>query len=122
MEELRNQIETGIGFDGCRIFGSARKRIQRFAFLIGGFGENQFHMPQTAMEMGAEAVIIGEMSEFIVVGCLEMGLPVIETLHSVSEIPGIRRQAEVLSERLAGLRVEYIPSGAMSFSREEKSV
>ncbi len=68
------------------------------------------------MEMGAEAVIIGEMSEFIVISCLEMGLPVIESLHSISEIPAIRRQAEMLSERLPEVRVEYIPSGATAFT------
>ena len=39
--------------------------------------------------MGAEAIIIGEMSEFIVIACLEMGMPVIESLHSASEIPAI---------------------------------
>ena len=66
--------------------------------------------------MGAEAIIIGEMSEFIVIACLEMGLPVIESLHSMSEIPGIRNQAKLLKERLHPLPVEYVPSGATSFS------
>jgi putative NIF3 family GTP cyclohydrolase 1 type 2 len=66
--------------------------------------------------MGAEAVIIGEMSEFIVIACLEMGLPVIETLHSVSESPAIRRQAQILSECLPQLPVHYIPSGAAAIS------
>lgn len=84
--------------------------------MIGGFGENQLHMPQAARVMGAEAIIIGEMSEFIVIACLEMGLPVIETLHSASESPAIRRQAAMLSEHLGkqfpGIPVTYIPSGA----------
>ena len=117
LQELRNAVEKGLGFAGCRVFGDDGKRIRRFAFLIGGFGENQLHMPQAAMEMGAEAIIIGEMSEFIVIACLEMGVPVIETLHSVSEIPGIKRQASLLAERLGRLRVQYIPSGALSFER-----
>ena len=72
-------------------------------------------MPQAARDMGAEAIIIGEMSEFIVIACLEMGIPVIESLHSVSEIPAIRRQAIVLSERLPDLHVRYVSSGAMAF-------
>jgi putative NIF3 family GTP cyclohydrolase 1 type 2 len=115
VQELSRHVEAALGYAGCRVFGDADKRIRRFAFLIGGFGENQLHMPQAAMETGAEAVIIGEMSEFIVMACLEMGLPVIETLHSVSEIPGIKRQAEVLARRLPDVRVEYVPSGAESF-------
>lgn len=89
VQQLSRHVEKALGYDGCRVFGDKDKRIRRFAFLIGGFGENQLHMPQVAMGMGAESVIIGEMSEFIVVACLEMGLPVIETLHSVSEIPPV---------------------------------
>ncbi len=112
IREFYRKISNGLGYGGCRLFGNPEKEIQQFAFLIGGFGENQWHMAQSAYEMGAEAIILGEMSEFIVMSCLEMGMPVIETLHSVSEIPAIRRQAEVLSDSLLGTPVVYIPSGA----------
>lgn len=116
VQSLSDQVRVGLGFPGCRVFGDAGKQIQNFAFLIGGFGENQRHMPQAARDMGAEAIIIGEMSEFIVIACLEMGLPVIETLHSVSEIPAIERQAALMSQKLVDLPVHYVPSGALSFS------
>ena len=79
---LLRVVENGVGYTNCRVFGDPDKQIRRFSFLIGGFGENQFHMPQIARDLGAEAVIIGEMSEFIVISCLEMGLPEIETPHS----------------------------------------
>lgn len=114
MQELYEKARTGLGFEACRLFGDADKQIERFAFLIGGFGENQYHMPQAARDMGAEAIIIGEMSEFIVIACLEMGLPVIETLHSVSEMPAIRRQAEMVRERV-DVPVHFVASGALSF-------
>jgi len=113
--DLLHVVEGGVGYASCRLFGDASKQVQRFCFLIGGFGENQFHMPQVARDLGAEAVILGEMSEFIVISCLEMGLPVIETLHSISEIPAIKRQAELLASRLPDLRVDYVPSGATAF-------
>ncbi len=113
--ELRDQTAKGLGYSGCRLFGDGDQIVHRFAFLIGGFGENQLHMPQVARGLGAEALIIGEMSEFIVMDALEMGLPVIETLHSVSESPAIRRQATMLAERLPGLPVRYVPSGALAF-------
>ena len=112
---LRERAERGLGFVATRLFGDGDRIVERFAFLIGGFGENQWHMPQAAVELGAEALIIGEMSEFIVVAALELGVPVIETLHSVSEIPAIRRQAELLAARLPGLPVHYVPSGALAF-------
>ena len=111
VSQLLRIVENVFGAARTRFFGDREKQIQRFAFLIGGFGENQYHLPQVAMELGAEAIIIGEMSEFIVLSCLEMGLPVIETLHSVSEIPGIRNQAALLAERLPDIPVEYVPSG-----------
>ena len=113
--QLKQRAAVGLGYPDCRLFGDPDKEIRRFSFLIGGFGENQFNMPQAARDMGAEAFIIGEMSEFIVISCLEMGLPVIETLHSVSEIPALRRQAELISGRFPDLRVEYVPSGATAY-------
>jgi len=113
--QLSEHVEKALDYNESRIFGDKDKLFSRFAFLIGGFGENQLHMPQVAMELGAEALIIGEMSEFILMACLEMGLPVIETLHSVSEIPGIKNQTKVLAQRLPHLPVQYVPSGAGSF-------
>jgi putative NIF3 family GTP cyclohydrolase 1 type 2 len=75
-------------------------------------------MPQVAAELGAEAIIIGALDEYIVINALELGMPVIETLHSVSEIPALKRQAEVLAEKLAELKVVYIPSGAVPYSSQ----
>jgi putative NIF3 family GTP cyclohydrolase 1 type 2 len=111
---LCDRARSGLGFEACRVYGDRAKTVRRFAFLIGGFGENQLHMPQAARDMGAEVIMIGEMSEFIVIACLEMGLPVIETLHSMSESPAIRRQAHMLAERLPDVPVQFIRSGAMA--------
>ncbi|GEM_PF-658408 len=119
MSDLLAVTEKGLGFAGCRLFGDAAKPIHRFAVLIGGFGENQWHMPQAARDMGAEAVLIGEMSEFLVIACLEMGLPVIETLHSVSEIPAIKRQADILKRLFPEVPVQYVPSGICSYGNPD---
>jgi putative NIF3 family GTP cyclohydrolase 1 type 2 len=118
VRDLAKHTQRGFDFPGCRVFGDRDKRVRRFAVLIGGFGENQWHMPQAAVELGAEALIIGEMSEFIVIASLEMGIPVIESLHSASEIPAIRRQATLLAEKLPGLPVRYVASGATAFDDE----
>ena len=122
VDALKNCVQDGLKYHSCRIFGNGGKRIRKFAFLIGGFGENQRHMPQAARDMGAEAIIIGEMNEFIVVACLEMGLPVIESLHSASEIPAIKRQADMLSKIFTDLPVHYIPSGVMSFPQQDTMI
>lgn len=115
VEALSKRVRGGLHFPACRIFGDQNKSISKFAFLIGGFGENQWHMPQAARDLGAEALVIGEMSEFIVISCLEMGLPVIESLHSASEIPAIKRQAALMGARFPDLPVHYVPSGALSY-------
>lgn len=112
---LKRHVAARLGYRHCRLFGDGRRRIRTFAFLIGGFGENQLHMPQSAVEMGAELILLGEMSEFVVLSCLEMGVPVIETLHSVSEMPGIRRQARLLARRLPQITVRYVDSGASAW-------
>jgi putative NIF3 family GTP cyclohydrolase 1 type 2 len=116
VSQLTQAAEQGLGYQTCRLFGDAQKMVRRFAFLVGGFGVNQYHMPQAARELGAEAIIIGEMSEFIVIAALESGIPVIETLHSVSEIPAIRRQAVLLAEHIPDIPVCYVPSGALAFT------
>lgn len=121
LRQLASRVEHGLGMPGCRIWGNPWQEIRRFAFLIGGFGANQWHMPQAARELGAECIVIGEMTELLLVAALEQRLPVIQTLHSASEIPGIKRQAQVLAERLPGLRVCFVPSGALPFQAARAS-
>jgi putative NIF3 family GTP cyclohydrolase 1 type 2 len=115
VRELAERARQKLNLPWVRVFGDAERSIRRFAFLIGGFGENQLHMPQAAVELGAEAILIGEMSEFVVINALECGVPVIETLHSSSEIPALMRQAELLRTRLPEIPVAYVPSGALHF-------
>jgi len=113
--ELAERARVGLEMPWSpRIFGDATKSIRRFTFLVGGFGGNQIHTPQAAHELGAEAIIVGEMLEWITINSLECDMPVIETLHSLSEIPALKRQAALLAERLPGVRVEYLPSGALA--------
>jgi putative NIF3 family GTP cyclohydrolase 1 type 2 len=113
--DLATVAGRGLDVEDVRIYGDRNRSIRNFAFLIGGFGGNQVHMPQAASEMGAEAIIIGEILEWVVIAALECGLEVIATVHSSSEIPAIRRQAEMLSDEFPDLPVEYIHSGMLGF-------
>jgi putative NIF3 family GTP cyclohydrolase 1 type 2 len=119
VREFKDSIEKSLGYGDCKIYGNSAKTIRKFIFYIGGFGVNQFKLGEIAKKHGADVVILGEKKELVMLPTLDLGIPVIETLHSVSEIPAIRRQAEMLSERLKGLNVEYIPSGATAFSNSE---
>jgi putative NIF3 family GTP cyclohydrolase 1 type 2 len=115
VRKLTSRVEHGLGMPGCRIWGNPWQQVRRFAVLIGGFGANQWHIPQAARQMGAEVAIIGEMTEQLVVAAIEQGLVVIQTLHSASEAPGIQRQAEVLAAQLPEIPVRYVPSGLLAF-------
>ncbi len=115
VRRLASRVEHGLGMPGCRVWGNPWQEVRRFAFLIGGFGANQWHIPQAARALGAEVVIIGEMTEQLAIAALEQGLVVIQTLHSASEAPGIRRQAEVLAAHLPDLPVRYVASGLLAF-------
>ena len=75
-------------------------------------------MSQASRDTGAEAIIIGEMSKFIVIASLGMSLPVIESLHSVSEIPAIRTKSNMMKEKLPDLPTHYVPSGIRIFSKK----
>jgi putative NIF3 family GTP cyclohydrolase 1 type 2 len=119
VEDFKNEIENALGYHDCKIYGNSAKRVKKFIFYIGGFGVNQFKLGEIAKKHGVDAVILGEKKELVMLAALDLGISVIETLHSVSEIPAIRRQAEMLSEKLKGLRVVYIPSGALAFSNEK---
>lgn len=98
-----------------RVFGDADKRIETFAWLIGGFGGNQLNMPQAAADLGAQCIIVGEMLEWITIEALECDMAVIETLHSLSEIPALKRQAEMIAAAFAETKVQYIDSGAVGW-------
>lgn len=115
VRSLTSRVEHGLGMPGCRIWGNPWQEIRRFAVLIGGFGANQWHIPQAARQLGAEAVIIGEMTEQLVIAALEQGMPVIQTLHSASENPGIQRQAQVLGAQVPQIPVRYVPGGLLAF-------
>jgi putative NIF3 family GTP cyclohydrolase 1 type 2 len=119
--QLAEHVQQGLGMPWFpRVFGDHGRHVQRFAFLIGGFGGNLFHMAQAAHALGAEVVIIGEQLEWFTMAALECGLPVIETLHSLSEIPAIRRQTEMLRERLPSLAVEYVDSGVLGYGPAQR--
>ena len=76
VRKLASRVEHGLGMPGCRIWGNPWQEIQRFAFLIGGFGANQWNIPQAARQLGAEAIIIGEMTEQLAIAAMEQGMPV----------------------------------------------
>jgi putative NIF3 family GTP cyclohydrolase 1 type 2 len=95
-----------------RFFGDPEREVRRIAPLIGGFGGNQFSIPEEVHRLGAEAIVAGDLVEYVTLHALELGLGVVETLHSATENPALQRLAELLGARFHGVPVRYIESGA----------
>ena len=109
---LAGRIKHALELPGVRFFGDPDRVVGRVAPLIGGFGGNQRSMPEEVFRMGAEAIVCGDLIEDINLHALELGLGVIETLHSASENAGVKRLAELLQKRFPDMPVRYIESGA----------
>jgi putative NIF3 family GTP cyclohydrolase 1 type 2 len=95
----------------ARLFGPAERIVTRVGLGIGGFGGNQWHMAEEFHFLGAEVIIWGDMVEHIGLAALELNLPVIETLHSATEEPGMRSLMGVLAQRFGEVSWRFYPSG-----------
>jgi len=115
LEEFAETVRRRLDIPTVRYIGDPKTVITRVAPLVGGFGGNQFNMPEMVLSMGAEAIILGDMVEYIAVHARELGLAVIETLHSTTENIGIQNLARLLAERFPSTNVKFINSGAYSF-------
>jgi putative NIF3 family GTP cyclohydrolase 1 type 2 len=109
---LAGQVKARLGLPAVRFFGDPAREVRRVAPLIGGFGGNQFSIPEEVHRLGAEAVVAGDLVEYVTLHALELGLAVVETLHSATENPALRRLTELLRTRFPGVPVRYIESGA----------
>ncbi len=59
------------------------------------------------IEMGCDALIAGESDDYGMRFAAELGIPLIETGHSTSENPGLRRFRDLLAAEFPGLHVAY---------------
>jgi putative NIF3 family GTP cyclohydrolase 1 type 2 len=109
---LAARVKAQLGLPAVRFFGDPGREIRRIAPLIGGFGGNQFSIPEEVHRLGAEAVVAGDLVEYVTLHALELGLGVVETLHSVTENPALQRLAELLGARFPGVPVRFLESGA----------
>jgi len=115
LADLAETVRRRLDIPSVRFIGDPKMIITKVAPLIGGFGGNQFNMPEEAWSMGAEAVILGDMVEYIAIHARELGLAVIETLHSATENPGMLSLARLLAERFPLIKVAFIDSSAYKF-------
>jgi putative NIF3 family GTP cyclohydrolase 1 type 2 len=116
LRELASHIEQK--FPGCpvRIFGNPEKSVTRVSTMIGGFGGNQPLMPFEIKNQRGEVIILGDMTEKVLLNALESGIDVIETLHSITEEPALKKITEWLSERFPSCSFRFYASGAYLYN------
>ena len=99
----------------ARLFGPPDRVVSQVGLMWGGFGWNQMNMAEEYAYLGAEVLIKGDCAEEIALSALELDIPVIEVLHSLTEEPGMRRLAEILGEHFPNVQWGFYPSGATNF-------
>ncbi len=109
---LVEHINALEGHPAARLLGApADRKVQKVGIMSGGFGGNQNNMPEEVQRLGGDVVIVGDLVETTALNAAEIGVATIETLHSFTEEPAIRRQADMITQRFPDLRVEYVVSG-----------
>lgn len=94
-----------------RVVGELERVVKRVAICQGGFGQ-MFTFPEVAAEYGADLALFGEMLDYTIRYCDEVGLAAIELGHCQSEHPGMMGMAKLLRERLPDeLAVQCLHSG-----------
>ncbi len=95
-----------------RFFGDKNKNINRVGIMIGGFGANQHLMPFELDEMNADIIIMGDMTEKVLINSLSLDIPVIETLHSETEEFSLKKIMAFLAHKFNTLQFKFYNSGA----------
>lgn len=110
-DDLCEHVRQSMGADALRVCGDPDQIIRRVGLPWGGVGisANQ-NFVQDYIRLGAEALIGGECEEIPFLAARDAGVCYIETGHSMSENPGLRRVAERLKKHF-GVPVCFYDNG-----------
>jgi len=106
--ELAERVRGALGVDAVRVAGDLAKRVSKIGFPWGGLGLslNAAFLNQQ-IGMGVDVMIAGETDEYAMEMVTDMGIPIIETSHVVSENFGIKNFAERFQKDHPDLKVVY---------------
>jgi putative NIF3 family GTP cyclohydrolase 1 type 2 len=110
VRDLVAQARAALKLGPSRLVGDPERVVTRVAIGQGGFGQ-MFTFGEVPADLGAEFVFFGEMLDYTIRYCVELGLSALELGHCQSEHPGMMGMAEFLQERLPGLPVQCLHSG-----------
>jgi len=89
-----------------RVAGDLDKVVSRVGLPWGGLGLSlNTAFMQSVIAHEPDVFIAGETDDYGMRFAIDAGVPMIETSHATSEIPGMRHFAEDLADRYPGLGV-----------------
>lgn len=112
VENMAKIITDRFPWCPIRIFGEQSRIVSKIGTMIGSLGGNQLLMPYEVNDQGGEVIILGDMIEYVLLTTLELGMAVIETLHSVTEEPALKNIKTFLREKMTGTEIIFYESGA----------
>lgn len=111
ISELLGRAREALKLGPCRLVGDPDRVVTRVAICQGGFGQ-MFTFGEVAADGGAEFAIFGEMLDYTIRYCAEVGLAALELGHCQSEHPGMLGMAEFLQTQLPEeIAVQCLHSG-----------
>jgi putative NIF3 family GTP cyclohydrolase 1 type 2 len=99
--ELVERVKTRVGMPAVRVSAAQglEQRVRRVGLPWGGLGLFvNVGYQQELIELGCDALIAGESDNYGFRFAQELGIPMIETSHEISENPGLRHFAALLAE------------------------
>jgi len=110
LKDLAGRIRKKMGLCNIRIAGDPERQVSKIGTAVGGLGQ-LFGLPEELYNLGAEAVVFGEVLDYTVRCCLEHGMAAVETSHVLSENPAVENLAKKLKEQYPETKVFFIDAG-----------
>lgn len=116
LRELVQRVKEAVGMAHLRVSCAGvdlEKRVRRVGLPWGGLGLFvNVSYQEWALEQGCDVLISGESDSYGFRFAVECGVPMIETSHEASEIPGLRRFTNLLAEEHPSVNFTFYDNGS----------
>jgi len=109
LARLVAMVKDGLRMQSLRVTGDPDVRVQRVGVMVGGLGLDR-HIDaweRHLFPLFVEAIITGETNDFAQRFAIDAKLALVETCHSASEEPGLKKLSDDLREAFPGLKVLF---------------
>ena len=107
--EVARGVADALGMAHVRLTGDPARTVTRVGTMVGGLGQDRHikRWEDYLVPLEVELIIAGETNDFAQRFALDSDICLIETCHSASEEPGLRKLASDLANAFLGCRVVF---------------